>query len=375
MGAPSEAPDYVLHRTVITADSEPYIAKRSGLNCGDFLNINVRIVVGSGDSVTAKFYTWSDEESKFIPISNSPLFGPYTTSTEITFPANGRILFVELKGTLTGSGSKIYAAHPPVNNSDHVHATSDLTLINDSGQGGTDATPVASTVKDAIDAIKRWTGEYSQIGSWRVPANNIAYAVTGGSATTNLGSPSNVNMASGTYVQRKKRLRFPTTASPNTICGVYGTAVEVIGTDGYAFLVRFSPEFASATMVWFAGVQPGVPTAVDPASIVDGLGMGARAAVDANVQVLHNTVKIDLGSNFPAFTNGAVYEGLFVVVPGSSIVYFRIRRLDVPQVAVGSFSTAMPSSTTPLRRALWNYNEAGVNIFGAGMEFEVSVPL
>lgn len=103
--APAMAPDYALYRQgVAAADAGPYSVKEHGINMGDYRFANIQALPAVGANPTLRVLFWSDRLGQFIR-SNPDLTvtgAGAGIAYEYTVECRGRIMLVELTGTLTG---------------------------------------------------------------------------------------------------------------------------------------------------------------------------------------------------------------------------------------------------------------------------------
>jgi hypothetical protein len=108
--APKMAPDYVLYRdAVAAADAGPYTVQEHGINMGDYRFANIQVIPGgAGDNPTLRVLFWSEEAGQFIRANPDATVAGAGAGTpyEYTVECRGRIMFVELTGTLA-VGTKV----------------------------------------------------------------------------------------------------------------------------------------------------------------------------------------------------------------------------------------------------------------------------
>jgi hypothetical protein len=102
--APAMAPDYSLYReAVAAADSGPYSTKEHGINMGDYRFANIQVLPAGTATPTIRVMFWSDKLGQFIRANpDLTVTGALGIPFEYTVECRGRIMFVELTGTLTG---------------------------------------------------------------------------------------------------------------------------------------------------------------------------------------------------------------------------------------------------------------------------------
>lgn len=165
---------------------------------------------------------------------------------------------------------------------------------------------------------------------------------------------------------RMNRIKFQTSGTAGTQAGETETAsaFSLCITGGFECVFRWSHSLiANSGYRQFIGLSTSTsPGNVDPSSLVNMLGFGSDAG-DSNYHFMHNdaagtATKVDLGANFPAATNDAVYEGRIFVEPGGSTVYYSLERFDSAQFTESSATTNLPVSTTMLGYIWWVNNGA-----------------
>ncbi|NJM30568.1 MAG: hypothetical protein HC855_11095 [Rhizobiales bacterium] len=132
---------------------------------------------------------------------------------------------------------------------------------------------------------------------------------------------------------------------------------------GFYFACRWGPAtgVATATNRAFVGLgnSTAAPSDVEPSTIANIVGMGWDAA-DANIQIMHRgagaVTKIDLGASFPVPTadRAKVYELTMFSPPGTTqSVSYEVRELGTSNVAAGTITTSLPTTSTFLAPRGW----------------------
>jgi len=139
------------------------------------------------------------------------------------------------------------------------------------------------------------------------------------------------------------------------------------GIGGFDVRMKFSIEATQSGHAFFAGIDPASsPSDVDPSSLVNMFGVGADAA-DSNLHLMTNdasgtATKTSLGANFPAKTNGAIYELRIWCKPNDTVLYYSLERFDSAQFVEGSANTDLPVNTTGLRAGLYQSSRADTTV-------------
>jgi hypothetical protein len=100
---------------------------------------------------------------------------------------------------------------------------------------------------------------------------------------------------------------------------------------------------------------------IEPSTSVSCI-MLAYDSTDSNMQIMHNDnsgtcTKIDLGSDFPARTLSTdLYRLELVTLPNTSIINYRVTRINTGHTATGTLTTNIPSTSTPLTLGFWANN-------------------
>jgi hypothetical protein len=128
----------------------------------------------------------------------------------------------------------------------------------------------------------------------------------------------------------------------------------------------------------FVGMQASTaaPTDVEPSTLVNCFGVGARSS-DTNLHILFGgsaaQTPVSLGANFPCdTTNTDLYRVSFFTSPlENGIIYYEVTRLNTGDVATGTLSgtvgTVVPAATTLLTTN--NYRSNGGVATAVGIDF------
>jgi hypothetical protein len=115
--------------------------------------------------------------------------------------------------------------------------------------------------------------------------------------------------------------------------------------------VRFTAQGATGG-VWAGLTSTTASTVTLPSAFLNSLFLAADAG-QTTLRIMSNdstgsATTVDLGANFPVPSATAAYEYLFYSRPGGSQVEYMVRRLDSRQVAQGSLTTDLPTTTTAM---------------------------
>jgi len=200
---------------------------------------------------------------------------------------------------------------------------------------------------------------------------------TGG--VTVSGTENNPGSTSASFYTRMQRKHFISSASAGNLCGARhgykGISLGVPGTPnigGFHYVARFASDDAAtvADARQFVGVTntTAAPAgSFTPSGFTNVIGMG-HGSGDANMQIYYGgsaaQTPIDLGSSFPANTNGVdVYQFELYADPGiDNEVNYKVTRLNTGDVASGTLTgtagTALPANTSMLT-TLYAYRSNG----------------
>jgi len=107
------APDYALYREgVAAADSGPYSIKEHGVNMGDYRFAHIQVLPAGTATPTIRVMFWSEKAGQFIRAEpDLTVTGALGAPFEYTVECRGRIMLVELTGTLTGGVDVLVSGH------------------------------------------------------------------------------------------------------------------------------------------------------------------------------------------------------------------------------------------------------------------------
>ncbi len=198
-----------------------------------------------------------------------------------------------------------------------------------------------------------------------------------------VGTATTLNVATtNRYTQAAGIEYLVTTPATNAIAGFRETAQQNFfgnsaGNGGFTFVCRFGPAtgVATTTTRCFTGMTAsgGVPTDVEPSTLVNAVGAGWDAA-DANIQFIcwngaGGATKIDLGIPVPTVDRTSLYELKMVVQPNSNTVTYTFTDLQAGGASVtGSTSTSTPSTNILLSARGWISAGGTSSVIGYGLK-------
>lgn len=190
------------------------------------------------------------------------------------------------------------------------------------------------------------------------PASSTAFSVWGMSAPTAVGTVSHPALASGSLRTQTRRAILTSAATANSASELRHTLTTVwrgdaAGQGGFHLIIRFGVSSTTSLQRVFVGLASAtgaISTSQAPSALTNILGVGWDSA-DTNLQVMNNdgsgtATKTDLGSDFPANTQDAIYELTLFAPPNETFVKWRVKRLDTGTEASGTISTDMPAAAT-----------------------------
>ncbi len=225
----------------------------------------------------------------------------------------------------------------------------------------------------------------NKVGYWAPPGNAATLpGVFGFTAPTTTGFTATArNVATTNLFTRMRRLGFVTAATAGTV-GQWRVAVSQYtigngsGLGGFHYIIRFgiSDDATVADAQMFMGMAVGTttPTNVDPATLVNCVGIG-HSATDANLKLFYGgsaaQTPINLGANFPKNTLSVdMYELALFASPNSQTIQYEVTRLNTGHVATGTLSgtvgTQIPAATTLL--APWGYRTNNASALAVGID-------
>jgi hypothetical protein len=235
----------------------------------------------------------------------------------------------------------------------------------------------AFQLQDAISRNHAWF--------CKAQAAQGTFSTMGGTAPTTIGTATAFTVTTTNLVSRMSRLEYlVTVASTSAIAGYRQTQPIVTcggaaaGEGGFTFVTRWGPATGVATTTnrAFCGLRAatGVPTDVEPSTLVSCVGMGWDAA-DTNIQMMHNDAsgtctKVDLGGSFavPTTDRDVIYElALYSPKGTTQSVEYRVTNLVSGAVASGTINTNLPTTTTLLAASNWMSVGGTSSVIGIGV--------
>lgn len=197
------------------------------------------------------------------------------------------------------------------------------------------------------------------------PGAATALSAFGTGTPTAVGTLSHPNIAPGSIRTAARRGSVVSAATANSVAELRittpqcyrGETVSGLNIGGFFFSQRFACVSTTASQRAAFGLfstTAAISTTQNPSALTNCIFAGWDSA-DTNLQIMSNDAsglcnKVDLGSNFPANTNTAVFDIVFFSPPGQDKVMWRAARLDVDVPSVsGEISAAnLPATTTLL---------------------------
>jgi hypothetical protein len=227
----------------------------------------------------------------------------------------------------------------------------------------------------------------NKIALWMPPGNATTVpGVFGMAALTALGTATARTVAVTNLLTRMTRLGFVSAATAGSLTGGREAAAKFTtgaggGLGGFYYRTRFGVSDAAsvAGARMFGGLQAatGAPTNVEPNTLVNAVGI-CQLSTGTNMHFYcaggSATTAVDLGASFPC-VNGSVdaYELCLFSSSASGNISYRVLRLNTGDVATGTITGGLPTSSTLLCHQIWRTNNAtalavGIDICGIYME-------
>lgn len=238
-------------------------------------------------------------------------------------------------------------------------AASDPATIRVFGRTVAGRAMLGSTGPSGLDTLYQPHIGRNAVTSWLPSGNSVTVTTLRASAFKATGAATASTVAVTNRHTRMKRIDYlVTTAAATAVAGflsadrVFSIGAATSGDGGFHFIGRWGPATGVATVTHraFFGLSnnAGVPTDVDPSSLINSVGMGYDTA-DANVQVIIRgagaAVKIDLGASFPKPTadRTAVYELAMFAPPGTpQVLNWQVTDIVSGATATGQATTGLP---------------------------------
>jgi Repeat of unknown function (DUF5907) len=188
-----------------------------------------------------------------------------------------------------------------------------------------------------------------------------------GMPDTNVGTVSTANPATTNARTWARRFALISAAGAGSSAETRSTAGNcyrgnAAGVGGFTYFSRFSTSTAVTDQRLLVGLlaATGATANVNPSTLTDCVFVGYDTG-DANLQIMHNDsagtcTKVDLGANFPSLTTTTAYTVMFHCVPNGSTIGYRVVNLGTGNIASGTLSTNLPTSTSFLSNHLWINN-------------------
>jgi hypothetical protein len=209
------------------------------------------------------------------------------------------------------------------------------------------------------------------------PSNGTAFNYLGMSETV-VGTKSHPAIASTNIRTSRRRGLITSSAVAGTSANLRYAANLVwrgnaANLGGFKLQGRISMSTTDANQRLFFGLtsNTGALANADHSTLLNQICLATDSA-DANLQIMHNdgagaSTKIDLGANFPARNLTTVYEVTFFAEPNGSDVKYRVVNMATGNIATGTISSDLPSSSTFLT---WQLNmNNGASAVAVGIEF------
>jgi hypothetical protein len=222
---------------------------------------------------------------------------------------------------------------------------------------------------------------------WLTAGNTVAITSLGMGASSNTGTPTQRNIATGSLFGLSKRCGFVSSGtagqSAGPRLGVLQFALgDVAGGGGFAFVCRFgvSDGATVANSRMFVGFTSSISAIgnVEPSSLTSIIGVGCDAG-ETVLSILNNdgsgtATKTSLGANFPSQTLSTdLYRLELYCAPNGSTVTYRVTRENTGHTSTAALSSDLPTSTTLLAPQLWRNNgttalAVGIDMFSLYIE-------
>ncbi len=195
-----------------------------------------------------------------------------------------------------------------------------------------------------------------RVGYWYIPNFSGTPLVVGLSgAASIMGSQFGAVWANTNLRTRTPRAQYSAAGAADQAAGLFTTGgsslyrglTTVQG--GFVWWCAFAIFQSVATHRLFMGLRTAVAApsfVVDPSTFLNDIYFGCDST-ESNLSLCSNdgagiASKLDLGANFPAKTDGAFYQIWFYQSPGSPIIRWGIKRLDIPFSQFGSVNADLP---------------------------------
>lgn len=220
----------------------------------------------------------------------------------------------------------------------------------------------------------------NKIGMWMTAGNSTTATTAIGMTTpSNQGTVTARNVASTNLFTSMRRGGVVSATTSGNFTGWRAAAFQhmrgdAAGKGGFRFVCRWGCSDAATVTgaQTFVGLAAASVGAVAPSSSINIIGVGTDAT-DSTLVVMHNdgsgtATRISLGANFPDHTLSVdMYELVLFCAPNTSTVGYQVTRLNTGDVATGTITTDLPSSTTLLGPQVMRNNGATALAVGIDM--------
>lgn len=228
----------------------------------------------------------------------------------------------------------------------------------------------------------------NKIGIWSSNgySTNIPTSI-GIGPVINTGTVTARSVAAGTFFAAAIRVGYVSTATAGSTAAARSDKGQYYrgngaGLGGFRVVIRFGCSDAAtvADARSFAGLVSTTSALgnVNPSSNTNIIGVGTDST-DTTLSIIHNdgagtATKVALGANFPDHTLSVdMYELALFAAPNASEVGWQVTRLNTGDVATGTITTDLPSSTTLLAPQVWRNNgttalAVGIDLVGGYFE-------
>lgn len=222
----------------------------------------------------------------------------------------------------------------------------------------------------APNDVRNFTVNQTTQTAWFIAVATPFMGAVGISAfTIEVGTGSFVLPATGNTLLSRAHARYVSAGGANSNAAIRNSGNLTVrlgsaaGEGGLRLCIRIGVDTAVANTRFFAGLSATIGFGnVTLLSRVNVLGFGWDAAVDANVQILHNDgagniQKVDLGGSFPANDGVTLYDLQIVASPNQGGFVYRVQNMNTGAVASNTVTTAeLPAGTQGLTPYIWIHN-------------------
>ena len=208
------------------------------------------------------------------------------------------------------------------------------------------------------------------IGCWSPIGNSTTVPIADGIAAPTGSSATARTTATTNLFTSMRRLGYVGATSAGSSTGPRLNVLQywrgnAVNLGGFMLVIRFGVSDAatvaqSRTFVGMCGVTTALSNA-NPSTFTNIVGVG-NDSTQTTLRILYNDASgtassIDLGANFPSNTLSTdIYELVLFCEPNSSVINYRVERLNTGHVATGTLTTDLPANTQLLAPQLWRNN-------------------